>query len=1244
LDEEDLKECPKMTQEFYKKYHKIPNKIGIVFKVAVELIWISCTIFVVMLNPLDLENKEVMDAIEDFLKSSFQFLKIGIDHGKWEMNFVGTEKRKELEQRYHLKEIDPKLAKKIKKEAKTVGRTKRPKSHKKYSEALMPKKQKITPNLLKTSTSHVIATKLSNYENFMEFIAKQPREKILYCCKDTNTNLTVHEVISLEKDAWLSGDIIDVFLHQVCAPTKDYDYCSQYWSQKLLNKATANNSPDILAWKATIQLIDILQGKSSKKTVLIPVNVNSSHWVLCYINVTTKNWCILDSLGKSSDKDVFVTKFEKFLEEQVVEPNYSKCTFPISINQPQQNLDNDSYNCGVYICYYVKALVDGASIPQIVRKTTSKSIMNAFRKIIWFTLKQLPGMVNLDVDNDGEEEHGIVKDDDPDKTVVIIPPGKKTRKAKIKLQKRLVKKGTLQIPTQKQIEQETPSTSSTSTTTIVTIPQKVGNNIGKNDDDNDEMQLDEVPKPKSKKRKKNSKPNSKKSRKTSKKSTPSPKNPNEEGDANDENGNAFVSVDDNSDNKDFTSYFHSNSFVQWFCKKCGLVVKNMEFEIANINNDNDNSKNQEVIGELHKPTIKKLITMDSLVQTTLIPKQMQTTKKEIDITPKKRTRIGKTKEQLPHHLNPQTYVTNYFKPKTQPQQQFSPQLPKVTLAQLQHQQQNNNQIPKKFVFHPTNTQPGLQPQPQMQIQMQLEQQQQQQQQHQLEFAFQPKTKLQQQNKQTQNPSKLQEKTDWDFYIEKQGKPVVFTKKYQYDGPDPFKDIMSTITEKKKQEFEKKKEIQKVYNEPNSGDDFTDYKSDNFLHTTYDMSFQTLLKAYEQQAPKTPNKQSSTTTVTTTNPENGTTTELEEFDLDLELEMVKQSENNINKFGDSDDSTDNDNDDKDIDNNNFEDVNDSGNNSDDQNDDLDKNISDDNVTIEPDIDNKPTSPFYETSDFSEQNNSGDNNMHSLSSTYCVECQQYVAASHNRNYHTKGRNVENTTCVKCNGIFATKFSRDRHFEHCYGELNTSKKQQNGSQSSSSPMYLESFLGKFKPCSTITKGKKKSKEHLTNNILTKLVAIYPQYLSDSINYFAFLTNIIKYTSNGKVNELMKPLSLKSISGYTSHILSFLLWYQQSFPNLKSSNDANIILPLLFTNYITTQICPFFEKCYQNSEMEPKTIMNIYISLKRFLVMLLDMQFLSFSNADEINAITHSKHKNFCYWMKNTLQYISLRISHFG
>src|SRR4051812_3196406 len=118
-------------------------------------------------------------------------------------------------------------------------------------------------------------------------------------------------------------------------------------------------------------------------------------------------------------------------------------------------------------------------------------------------MKQLPGMVNLDVDNDGEEEHGIVKDDDPDKTVVIVPPGKKTRKAKIKVQKRLVKKGTLQIPTQKQIEQETPS--STSTTTIVTIPQKVGNNIGKNDDDNDEMQLDEVPKPNCKKRKKNSK-------------------------------------------------------------------------------------------------------------------------------------------------------------------------------------------------------------------------------------------------------------------------------------------------------------------------------------------------------------------------------------------------------------------------------------------------------------------------------------------------------------------------------------------------------------------------------------------------------------------------------------------------------------------------------------------------------------------------------------------------------------------
>jgi hypothetical protein len=194
------------------------------------------------------------------------------------------------------------------------------------------------------------------------------------------------------------------------------------------------------------------------------------------------------------------------------------------------------------------------------------------------------------------------------------------------------------------------------------------------------------------------------------------------------------------------------------------------------------------------------------------------------------------------------------------------------------------------------------------------------------------------------------------------------------------------------------------------------------------------------------------------------------------------------------------------------------------------------------------------------------------------------------------------------------------------------------------LTSILGNFIPFKSITKGQKTSTKTLYNSILAKIVDIFPNYLNDYINYYSFLTTVIKYTTNGKVNEMMKPLSTKSISGYKSHMLSFLSWYQRSFPELKDNQSPTILLPLLYTNFATTQIFPFFEKSFINGKFEPKTIMNIYIALKRLLVMVLDMQFLKTMGMDDIIGLTHKKHKDFCYWMKTTVGHISLRISHYG
>ncbi|XP_065647825.1 uncharacterized protein LOC136077118 [Hydra vulgaris] len=112
--------------------------------------------------------------------------------------------------------------------------------------------------------------------------------------------------------------------------------------------------------------------------VLIPFNPTNSHWILIYLKVITKEVTVLDPLhcnimpnNFSHNKSIAVAKDLFRLKFDILNPTV--------ISAPSHCLQKDSYNCGVYICYYALQFCEEKNINDPFNEVQ-------FRKYIYDTL------------------------------------------------------------------------------------------------------------------------------------------------------------------------------------------------------------------------------------------------------------------------------------------------------------------------------------------------------------------------------------------------------------------------------------------------------------------------------------------------------------------------------------------------------------------------------------------------------------------------------------------------------------------------------------------------------------------------------------------------------------------------------------------------------------------------------------------------------------------------------------------
>ncbi|KAK5648412.1 hypothetical protein RI129_003304 [Pyrocoelia pectoralis] len=211
------------------------------------------------------------------------------------------------------------------------------------------KKQKRTHTYFKQQT----ITKINNAEKFIQqkkarklyeveqikdigrdyVIAKFKEEKLYFSSYKT----LFHNKQSVEM--WLDNFIINYFLKVICDNTD---------TKPILTYEVYN----ILQNRVIVNILD------NFKKFLVPI-YNQNHWMLMHVNIEQGSMYFFDPANTKSRRGLkFFEKVDNYFKKYSLLPTNFEL---LNMAYPVQS---DSWNCGVYICYYSETLIQGHSFSQ----------------------------------------------------------------------------------------------------------------------------------------------------------------------------------------------------------------------------------------------------------------------------------------------------------------------------------------------------------------------------------------------------------------------------------------------------------------------------------------------------------------------------------------------------------------------------------------------------------------------------------------------------------------------------------------------------------------------------------------------------------------------------------------------------------------------------------------------------------------------------------------------------------------
>ena len=150
----------------------------------------------------------------------------------------------------------------------------------------------------------------------------------------------------------LNDNVINVYLHKLLVNQTDYYAFNTFFYSTLVK----NNYDRVAKWTKRCDLF-------SYKCVFIPIFVNQNHWTLAVINNELKRIDYYDSMGNGNAQcidNLFQYMMDEWRAKKGTEFDIDGWqSYEPGLMVPQQN---NTYDCGVFMCQFVRAIVEGIDI------------------------------------------------------------------------------------------------------------------------------------------------------------------------------------------------------------------------------------------------------------------------------------------------------------------------------------------------------------------------------------------------------------------------------------------------------------------------------------------------------------------------------------------------------------------------------------------------------------------------------------------------------------------------------------------------------------------------------------------------------------------------------------------------------------------------------------------------------------------------------------------------------------------
>lgn len=217
-------------------------------------------------------------------------------------------------------------------------------------------------SLLKVSTFEEMENLIDErYDNFRQKYCQLGKEISLYKNSFVSLKRTLSEKdlkglseIHVKTDhGWLWSDIVNAYLYII---SQRYPYFGfnlhTFW-----NSYVEQSKPPENYRKTTMKQLDVVIGKSH---YAVPI-LRRNHWTVAIVRLDLRQYSLLDSMPNRRGTTTTSYNRLQYLT-QLIQRKLDRPYETMWYNPMDSEKQTDNYNCGVYVCWYVKRFVSNENL------------------------------------------------------------------------------------------------------------------------------------------------------------------------------------------------------------------------------------------------------------------------------------------------------------------------------------------------------------------------------------------------------------------------------------------------------------------------------------------------------------------------------------------------------------------------------------------------------------------------------------------------------------------------------------------------------------------------------------------------------------------------------------------------------------------------------------------------------------------------------------------------------------------